>query len=154
MQTFASVDDIFKFAIAEEEAAEQFYLELAGKMKREHLQKVFQDFAAEERGHKAKLLAVKAGKISLLTDEMVPDLKITEYLPDISPEQQGQALDYLPGLIMAMKKEIAAFQLYTTLAENTANVDFQNLFFALAQEEAKHKLRLEIEYDDQFLNQM
>ena len=151
MQTFASVDDIFKVAIAEEEAAEQFYLELAGKMKREHLQKVFQDFAAEERGHKAKLLAVKAGKISLLTDEMGPDLKITEYLPDI---QQGQSLDYLPGLIMAMKKEMAAFQLYTTLAENTANVDFQNLFFALVQEEAKHKLRLEIEYDVQFLNQM
>ncbi|CAK0779854.1 hypothetical protein CCP3SC15_6990002 [Gammaproteobacteria bacterium] len=52
---------------------------------------------------------------------------------------------------MAMKKEKAAFKLYTDLAASTDDVGVRNTLLALAQEEAKHKLRFEIEYDDQIL---
>ncbi len=151
MQEFKTVQDILDFAISEEAAAVAWYTDLAAKMERASMKKVFEDFAKEEKGHKEKLLAVKAGDVPLLNNAQVPDLKITEYVVDVDPEAQGPALDYAQALIIAMKKEKAAFKLYTTLAEKTSATDFQKLFLALAQEEAKHKLRFEIEYDEEFL---
>ena len=153
MQEFGSVNDILDFAISEEEAAAKFYTDLAMKMERKWMQKTFEDFAQEEKGHKQKLLSVKAGNIPLLNDEAVMDLKIGDYLVDVEPEVQGQGLDYQQALIIAMKKEKAAFKLYIDLAEQTSHSNFHNLFMALAQEEAKHKLRFELEYDEQFLTE-
>jgi rubrerythrin len=47
-----------------------------------------------------------------------------------------------------MKKEKAAFKLYSDLASSTDDENVKTMFLALAQAEAKHKLRFEIEYDD------
>lgn len=151
MQEFRSVNDVLDFAITQEEAAAQFYTDLASKMDREWMRKVFQDFAKEEQGHKARLLGVKAGKIPLLTQSQVMDLKIGDYLVKIDADKQTADLDYQQALILAMKKEKVAFKLYTDLANKTSEPEFVALFQALAQEEAKHKLRFELEYDDLFL---
>ena len=153
MHEFSSVNDILDFAISEEEAAVQFYSDLAGKMEREWMKKVFEGFAQEEQGHKEKLLSVKAGEIPLLSQDAVLDLKIAEYVVDVEADEQGQEIDYQQALIVAMKKEKSAFKLYSDLAEKTDQEKYRNLFMALAQEEAKHKLRFEIEYDEQFLTE-
>jgi rubrerythrin len=50
-----------------------------------------------------------------------------------------------------MKQEKAAFRLYTDLAASTDDDAVRDLFLGLAQEEAKHKLRFEVEYDEDFL---
>jgi rubrerythrin len=47
-----------------------------------------------------------------------------------------------------MKAEKAAYTLYNSLAEATDNGELKKLFLMLAQEEAKHKLRFEVEYDE------
>jgi rubrerythrin len=60
-------------------------------------------------------------------------------------------MGYQEALIVAMKKEKAAFKLYTDLAASTADERIKATFSALAQEEAKHKLRFEIEYDNLLL---
>jgi rubrerythrin len=60
-------------------------------------------------------------------------------------------MDYQSALILAMKQEKAAFRLYTDLAASTDDEKVRDLFLGLAQEEAKHKLRFEVEYDDDFL---
>ncbi|MDY0091946.1 MAG: ferritin family protein [Candidatus Vecturithrix sp.] len=151
MQEFRSVNDVLDFAIAREEEAAQFYTDLASKMDREWMRKVFQDFAKEEQGHRAKLVGVKAGKIPLLTQAQVMDLKIGDYLVKIDADKQAADLDYQQALIVAMKKEKAAFKLYMDLANQTSEPEFVALFQSLAQEEAKHKLRFELEYDDMFL---
>jgi rubrerythrin len=52
-----------------------------------------------------------------------------------------------------MKEEKAAFRLYTDLAERTPDPAIRQTFLSLAQEEAKHKLRFEIEYDDYILKE-
>lgn len=39
------------------------------------------------------------------------------------------------------------------LSESTEDENLRNLFLALAQGEAKHKLRFEIEYDDNILRE-
>jgi rubrerythrin len=153
MKRFGSVPEILDFAISEEEAAAQFYTDLASKMDRAWMQRVFESFAEEEKGHKAKLLAVKEGQIDLFETKKVMDLKIGDYLVDVDPDQTPQDLDYQQALIIAMKKEKAAFKLYNDLAASTDDANLYNLLLNLAQEEARHKLRFEIEYDEQFLSE-
>ena len=149
MSTFSDVDEILDFAIDGEQAAVDLYLGLAAQAKNPSIRKSFEEYAQEERGHKAKLEEVKAGKRLILpSDKPVLDLKIGDYTVDENP---GPDADYQTVLLFAMKKEKAAFRLYTDLAGKTSDAAVQQLLLGLAQEEAKHKLRFEIEYDDHIL---
>ena len=148
MRKFGSVEEILDFAIEREEEAVKFYTDLAEKVDKKWMSQVFSDFAREEQGHKKKLIAVKEGKRLLSAQEKIQDLKIGDYLVDVAP---GPDISYQEALIIAMKKEKAAFKLYNDLASTTDHQEIKSLFFALAQEEAKHKLRFEIEYDDNVL---
>lgn len=148
MKNFGSVDEALDFAIVREEEAAQFYTDLAGKMDRPWMKQVFEGFAKEEQGHKQKLLSVQEGKMLISAEKKVMDLKIGDYLVDV---EASVDMDYQQALIVAMKKEKAAFKLYTDLAATTADANLSNLFLSLAQEEAKHKLRFELEYDEHFL---
>jgi len=149
MKAFGSVDEILDFAIGKEEEAAQFYTSLARQTQKSWMRQVFEEFANEERGHKAKLEAVKQGKLLLPAAEKVMDLKIADYVMDSKPSPD---LDYQDALIFAMKEEKAAFKLYTDLAGATDDGALRATMLALAQEEAKHKLRFEIEYDDHILS--
>ena len=148
MEKFGSVDELLDFAIEKEEEANKFYSDLASRMDRPAMAQVFEDFAREEMKHKEKLLIVKQGKQLVPVEHKVMDLKIGDYLVDVKPSPD---MDYQKALILAMKKEKASFKLYNDLAATTEDTDMQSLLLNLAQEEAKHKLRLEIEYDDNFL---
>lgn len=150
MDTFESVDALLDFAIEKEEEANKFYLDLAGKMEREHMKKIFEGFAAEEAKHKEKITTIKEGKQLLPVEQKVTDLKIGDYLVDIPASED---MNYQDALILAMKKEKASFRLYTDLAATTDDNNLRSLMEGLAQEEAKHKLRLEIEYDENFLTE-
>lgn len=143
-----SVDEILDFAIGEEEKAAQFYTDLAAKMDRPWMKQIFESFAREEVGHKQKLLDVKEGKLLLPAQDKVVDLKIADYLIDVEPSAE---MEYQDALIVAMKAEKAAFRLYSDLAETTEDEGLRNTLLALAQEEAKHKLRFEVEYDERVL---
>jgi rubrerythrin len=143
--TLDTTDKILDFAIGKEEAAAEFYQGLADKMSRPDMKKVFVDFAAEELGHKAKLQAIKAGKKLVLSEKKIVDLKIGDTLVEQEPKAD---IGYQEALIIAMKAEKAAFIMYSNLANATDEAGLTDLFMSLAQEEAKHKLRFEVEYDD------
>ncbi len=148
MKAFGSVDEILDFAIGKEEEAAQFYTSLARQTGKSWMRQVFEDFAGEERGHKAKLEAIKQGKLLMPAAEKVMDLKIADYLTDV---EASPDLDYQDALILAMKQEKAAFKLYSDLAAATDDDTLRATLLTLAQEEARHKLRFEIEYDDHIL---
>ena len=145
-----SVDKILDFAIEKEEDAFQFYTDLATKMDRPHMKQVFEQFAKEEKGHKAKLQAVKEGKLLVSAEEKVMDLKIGDNLVEVDLDAN---LDYQQALVLAMKAEKSAYKLYNDLANSTDNDNLKATLLNLAQEEAKHKLRFEIEYDDYVLKE-
>jgi rubrerythrin len=125
-------------------------MDLAQEMERPAMREVFEGFAREEKGHKAKLEAMKQGKIPAFKSEQVTDLKMADYVVDVEATPN---LGYEDALILAMKKEKAAFKLYTHLAQATDDASLQNVFRGLAQEEAKHKLRFEIEYDEYVMSE-
>ncbi len=145
MQQWKSVDEILDFAIGQEEEAAQFYTDLATRMDRPWMSSIFQSFAKEEMGHKHKLLDIKQGKLLMAAEQKVLDLKLSDYLVDVQPTVH---MDYQQALVVAMKKEKKAFKMYIDLADATDNENLRSVFLGLAQEEAKHKLRFEVEYDD------
>ncbi len=145
---FGSVDEILDFAIKQEEAAATFYTDLADKVSASNMKQIFLEFAKEEKGHKAKLLQVRSGKQMQASEAKILNLKIGDYMEDVEPSPN---VDYQDALILAMKAEKAAFKLYTDLASATDDPGLKDTLLALAQEEAKHKLRFEVEYDDRVL---
>jgi rubrerythrin len=150
MKKFASLEAVLDFAIAREEEAAAGYEALAHKSRRPGMRAMFLQFAKEEKGHRAKLLKVKSGKKLLSTGKKVADLKIGDYLVEVEPTGE---LDFQQALIFAMKKEKAAFKLYHDLSDQVEDAKVKKLFLDLAQEEAKHKLRFEIESDEMVLKE-
>ena len=145
MREFKNITEILDFAIGEEQSAVDFYLLLAAQSKSAETKKVFYEFAEEEMRHKANLTKLKEDGTLRLSDEKVSDLKITEYLVDVKPSPN---MAYPEALILAMKKEKAAFRMYTVLADQTDNAEVKQLMQSLAMEESRHKRRFELEYDD------
>ena len=145
-----NLEEILDFAIAGEQEAHDFYMDLAKKVERPGMEGLFTQFAREELGHKAKLENIKKGARSFAPAKKVVDLKIGDYLVDVDPTV---TLTYQNALILAMKRERAAFQLYTDLAAQSDDAEVKQIFEGLAQEEAKHKLRFEVEYDDMILTE-
>jgi len=147
----SSVDEILDFAITSEAGAYQFYKELATKMQSQAMRQVFEDFAKEELSHKAKLEKIKNNKsVTFAKTKEVADLKISDYVVDVEPRPD---MDYQDALVLAMKAEKMAYKLYSDLASTATDQSIRELFLALAQEEARHKLRFEIEYDQEIMKE-
>jgi len=145
MKELTTFDDILDFAIEEEQKAVEFYTELAGQSSSDEMREVFEEFAQEEVKHKMKLMDVKETGITNMPPEDVADLQISDYIVNVKTSPN---MSYQEALVVAMNKEKAAFRLYTSLSERSSNPALKELFASLAQEESKHKLRFEVEYDD------
>ena len=141
---FQSVEEVLEFAIGKESASAAFYNGLAAKMEKPWMKKTFEDFAREELEHKAKLIGVRNGQTLEPSREKILDLKIADYTVGGEPSPE---MDYPDALLLAMKMEKAAFRLYHDLADRTVDTGLRLTLLALAQEEARHKLRFELEYD-------
>lgn len=150
MKEFSNINELLDFAIGEEQSAVDFYLLLAAQSKSPETKKIFLEFAGEEMKHKANLTMIKENGTLRLSDEKVRDLKISEYLVDVKP---SASMDYQDALILAMKKEKAAFRMYTMLASQAEDLAVKDLLQSLALEESRHKLRFEIEYDDEIFKE-
>ena len=150
MTDMNNLEEILDYAIAMEQAAVDLYTKIAENAYTEHNRQMFQSLAQEERGHKAKLMKVKLGKIEIGSTDKVQDLKISDYANDVEITDNSSYQDIL---MFAMKQEKQAFRLYTDLAERADDSSIKELFLALAHEEANHKLRFEIEYDDNVLRE-
>ncbi len=145
MKEFMSINDILDFAIDEEQKAVDFYSELAENANSDEMREVFEEFAKEEVKHKTRLIGVKEKGLFEVNPEKIADLKIADYLVNVNASTN---MTYQDALVLAMNKEKSAFKLYINLSERAPNQEMKDLFMSLAQEESKHKLRFEIEYDD------
>jgi rubrerythrin len=150
MKEFITINDILDFAMNSEEESVDFYKDLAENAQDEDMRKVFNQFAQEEIIHKAKLLKIKEEGTYDLPREKIQDLKMSDYMVNVKPHPD---MNYEDALVLAMNKEKVAFRLYMDLSERAENEEMMELFQMLAQEESKHKLRFELEYDDYVLGE-
>lgn len=143
-----TVDEVLDYAIDQEQQAADFYASFAARAEKAGMKKMLLEFAEEEKRHKERLLAVKGGERKLTPEKEVLDLKLSDYLVEVDASDN---ITYQDALIIAMKKERAAFKLYSDMAEKVADTNLKQVFVGLAKEESKHKLFFETEYEERVL---
>jgi rubrerythrin len=110
------------------------------------MRQVFEDLAAEELEHRARLELemIKTGKT--LPDQQMPlGRPESDYI--ISDSDSPLDMEYTDMLLLGIEKEDAAFRIYVNLIPNVHDEESREVLMALAQEEVRHKLRFETEYD-------
>ena len=145
MDKFKNIEEILDFAITNEIRAAEFYEKLSGQAKSKSMRETFEKFSKEERGHEARLKKIKDEGIFDAKKEDILDMKMSDYL--VKSNTKGK-MTYQDALILAMKREKAAYKLYKRLAKSAPTKELKIIFTKLAAEEANHKLNFEIEYDD------
>jgi rubrerythrin len=145
-----TIDGILEFAIGMEQRSQRFYTGWAQKMENPAIREVFLEFAEEEHRHEALIEEVRSGKRTLRMRGGVADLKLSDhFVPPKATEEMG----YQDALLLAIKREVGAIKLYEHLSNRAEDKSLGETFAALAEEEHRHKLRLETIYDDTFMRE-
>jgi rubrerythrin len=137
--------EVFEFAIAREVDANRFYLALAQRIDNPEMRRVFEDLAKEELEHKAKLELelMKTGKV-VSTNRESAEISVGQVWQNSGPKLD---MDYKDMLLLGIEKEEASFRTYVTLIGTVHEQGSREVLLAIAEEEVKHKLRFELEYD-------
>ncbi|MBE7446033.1 MAG: ferritin family protein [Planctomycetia bacterium] len=139
------VKEVVKQAAQQEDKAYKFYMDALKFVKDAAAQLWLKELAGEELKHKELLQNFDTSKIKKFKPEKIQDLHITEYLVD---KDISDVKDFQDVLVVAMKKEQKSYNFYVSMAKSTDNPEMKNLCKILAQEELKHKHKLELYYDD------
>jgi rubrerythrin len=143
-------EEVINFAIEREYEAALFYRNLQNIVKQPASKSMLKDLEDMELGHAEYLKNISNQGIEEFQIPKLLDLKISDYMVDNVP--QGETTNQ-EILVIAMKREEAAKQMYLKLAGEFEAQETKNLFLKMASEEAKHKLMLESLYDDEFLTE-
>ena len=131
---------IIETAINKEIEAYTFYHGIAGKAKNPMLKDLFTELAGEEKKHREFLQGMLTKDIAKMKFDASHDYKVGDNLP--TPDL-NVGMKPLEGLVVAIKKELQAMQMYTQLAKLAKDTETQFLFSQLANMERSHKARLE-----------
>jgi len=134
------VKKIISTAIDREVEAYTFYHSVGEKVKDPALKSIFKELAGEEKKHREFLQNFLSKDIKKLHFEAKKDYKVGDSLPTppLTPDMKP-----VEGLVIAIKKELEAMQMYTQLARLSTDTEQQLLFSQLANMERTHKARLE-----------
>ncbi len=145
---FKTFDEIITYAIEKEKQAVAFYEDLSRHEKSSDMKNTFQSFVKDEQKHVEILTNHSKKNIERYKLKKIHDLQRSNYLVDINYEP-GMAFPDI--LRLAMKREEKAVQLYEDLSKQMEIEENKKLFDVLAQEEKKHKLKIETIFDDLML---
>ena len=140
-----NVEEILQLAIDKEVEAYNFYMAVANAVTDQRVRVAFEELAKEELEHKAKLEleVMKLGQT--IAVEQNPTRPGRSYI--VSNDPSPLDMDYKDILMLGMAKEEAAFRIYVKLAASVPDKKSQEVLLTLAEEEVKHKLRFQAEYD-------
>ena len=147
---FKTFAEVISFAVMREEASHEFYKDLAQKTDDPFLKPLFSEFAKDEEHHKQVLLGLDAGALDQMLEKIVAkqeDLGIARNMEMVEPDP---LMPFGDALILAMKREDRAFELYSFLAEICEDDDLSILFLGLAKEEEQHRAKIEKTYQSLF----
>jgi rubrerythrin len=144
MKEISENNEILEFAIGREVRANRFYISLAERMADPQMKELFLALAKDELNHKERLEfeLVKRGQTVPPDNPADED----EDEPPMIGTPNGLVMDYKAALEMMIQKENASFRLYADLAAKAQDNDSKEMLYELAEEELKHKMRFEHEY--------
>lgn len=143
--------EILEFAIGREMQANALFRAFANRAGEPAMRRVFEDLAKEELEHKAKLELelMKRGHVvkeaeGLAGAEELAKLRLRDYVGDVEGDVD---IGYKDMLVLGMEKEDEAFKSYVNFAGRVQQQHLRELLLSLAEEELRHKLRFELEYN-------
>lgn len=141
---FAAIIDL---AIAKEEEAFNFYTDLAGIVSSKEAKDALQYVAEEEKKHKEFLIGYreKGQGGEDFKPGTVVDYKIAEHLEAPETKQDMQSKD---AYLLAAHREKNAHEFYISLANIHAEGNTKNVLLKMAEEELKHKEKMEYLYSN------
>ena len=136
--------EIIRLAISKEVDAYNLYMQMAKKMNEPAIKNALEQLAAEELDHKARLeLELMKLGITVPTEKEISEL----VSDDDEPQESVQQMSFKEMLIFAMEKERKAMRLYIQLATLTKDNASREMLSLLAEQEAMHQARFEVEYN-------
>ena len=117
-----------------------FYQSVTDKVKDKALKEIFAELAGEEKKHRELLQGMLTKDIAKMKFDPSHDYKVADILPTTKLSVDMKPIE---GIIVAIKKELEAMQMYTQLAALSKDTETQFLFSQLANMERGHKARLE-----------
>lgn len=150
-----TLQNVLKLALSMEEQSIKIYTSAQSKVLSSSSKVLLKELVEEEERHKNKILEAirdpkKVKEIGSL-ETRIPDLKIMDFLKDVSLSPDA---DYQQILVYAGKREKETPDFYMELAKKCWKKQIGKMFAKLAQEELKHKHRIEKGYDDVVLEWM
>lgn len=147
---FDSLEDVLTFAIRKEHNARELYLMFRDMVKDPGAKALLEDLAKQELGHKNLLEhALKGDNVERIGGKSeIQDLHISDHTvaEEVGPDSSPQDV-----MLLAMKMERAAHELYSVMLENYRGTELEGIFSQLVREELRHKEILEREYEEHFM---
>lgn len=137
--------EIIATAIQREEAAYVFYMDLFNQTADNSVKDTLLWIAGEEQKHKEFLVKYRDGQLApdaLKTKEAV-QYKIAEYLKEPAVEPGMRSEDVY---LLASHRELRAYEFYSELAGLHPAGEIKDILLKMAQEELKHKEKMEYLY--------
>jgi rubrerythrin len=140
-----TVAEILDMAIQREEAAYVFYMDIHARVEDASVKDTVEFIAGEEKKHKAFLVSYKEGKFGADSLRMaaVVEYKLAEYLeePEISKNSSSEEV-----YLVAAHREARSHKFYSELAGMHAGSELKSMLLKMANEELKHKEKMEYLY--------
>jgi len=140
-----TISEVIDKAIQREEEAYRFYMELYDQIDDKSAKNTLEWVAGEEKKHKAFLVDYREGKYGSKTLRMsdVVHYKIAEYQedPEIAKDMKREDV-----FLVASHRESRSYQFYSELAEMHPRGEVRDMLDRMANEELKHKEKMEYLY--------
>lgn len=139
-----TLNKIIDKAIEREEEAYSFYMKLASKVNDSNAKETLKFLANEEVKHKDFLISYKKGsyKNSLQMSQII-SYKIAEHID--KPDIEGK-LDTKDVYLIAAHRELNSHNFYKELASLQPDNEVKDILLRMANEELKHKEKVEYLY--------
>ena len=142
-----TLESLIALAIKNEEEAYESYMELHNLVEDKEAKDTLKFLAQEEKQHKAYLVKYRDGGFrgSTLSMNAAVDYKIAqqEEKPEIGKDVRTREV-----YLIAANKELNAAQFYQDLAKMHPDGDVKDLLLGMAQQELRHKEKVEYLYSN------
>jgi len=138
---------VLDMAINKEIEAQAFYMDLHGRVSDTEAKQTLNFMAGEEKKHEEFLVKYKTGGMGTesLKQSQVVDYKIAEHLekPDISGKMDSKDV-----YLVAAHRELNSYNFYKELADIHPKGTVRDMLLKMANEELKHKEKVEYLYSN------
>ena len=146
---FQSINELLDFAINKESESIKIYNKIAARAEDNAIKVIFKRFAREEFDHMRRLTEIKEKNYMENESSTLLDLDVPSF--SFKLKRKGN-LSVKDALKLAVRREKAAFQLYSQMAEATENPTAKKLLTDLARDEAQHEMKISVENDTYLRN--